>query len=97
MPERLAGRMCCDLSQIGIYHQFLRHYVVRGKCAVIHFKAPAMRAEIIVANRITGHGHTAYQEEELFELAAETLAPIDITVLGNRMQAWFVTSVAQAA
>jgi hypothetical protein len=42
-------------------------------------------------------GHTSYQEEELFELAAETLAPIDITVLGNRMQAWFVTSVAQAA
>jgi hypothetical protein len=42
-------------------------------------------------------GHTAYQEEQLFELAAETLAPIDITVLGTRLQAWFVTSVAQAA
>ena len=42
-------------------------------------------------------GHTAYQEEELFETAAETLAPIDITVLGSRLSAWFVTSVAQAA
>jgi hypothetical protein len=42
-------------------------------------------------------GHTSYQEQQLFELAAETLAPIDITVLGNRMQAWFVTSIAQAA
>jgi len=42
-------------------------------------------------------GHTSYQEEQLFELAAETLAPIDITVLGNRLQAWFVTSIAQAA
>lgn len=51
----------------------------------------------VFALRALLHGHTAYQEEELFELAAETLAPIDITVLGNRMQAWFVTSVAQAA
>lgn len=42
-------------------------------------------------------GHTAYQEEELFETAAETLAPIDITVLGSRLAAWFVTTVAQAA
>lgn len=42
-------------------------------------------------------GHTSYQEEELFEIAAESLAPIDITVLGNRLQAWFVTSVARAA
>jgi len=42
-------------------------------------------------------GHTSYQEDQLFELAAETLAPIDITVLGNRLQAWFVTSIAQAA
>ena len=42
-------------------------------------------------------GHTAYQEQELFESAAETLAPIDITVLGSRLSAWFVTSVAQAA
>lgn len=42
-------------------------------------------------------GHTSYQEQQLFELAAEQLAPIDITVLGNRLQAWFVTSVAQAA
>lgn len=42
-------------------------------------------------------GHTSYQEDQLFELAAEQLAPIDITVLGNRLQAWFVTSVAQAA
>jgi hypothetical protein len=41
-------------------------------------------------------GHVAYQEDELFELAAETLEPIDITVLGNRLQAWFVTSVAEA-
>jgi hypothetical protein len=42
-------------------------------------------------------GHTAYQEQELFEAAAETLAPIDITVLGSRLSAWFVTNVAQAA
>ena len=42
-------------------------------------------------------GHTSYQEDQLFELAAETLAPIDITVLGNRLAAWFVSSVAQAA
>jgi hypothetical protein len=42
-------------------------------------------------------GHTAYQEQELFEAAAEMLAPIDITVLGSRLSAWFVTTVAQAA
>jgi hypothetical protein len=42
-------------------------------------------------------GHTAYQEQELFETAAERLAPIDITVLGSRLHAWFVTSIAQAA
>jgi hypothetical protein len=42
-------------------------------------------------------GHVAYQEQELFEAAAENLAPIDITVLGSRLSAWFVTTVAQAA
>ena len=42
-------------------------------------------------------GHTAYQEQHLFEAAAELLAPIDITVLGSRLHAWFLSSVAQAA
>lgn len=44
-------------------------------------------------------GHAAYQDHELFENAAETLAPLDITVLGNRLHAWFIASVgtAQAA
>ncbi len=51
----------------------------------------------IAALRALLAGHTAYQEEQLFELAAEQLAPIDITVLGNRLQAWFVTSIARAA
>jgi hypothetical protein len=51
----------------------------------------------IGALRVLLCGHTTYQEDQLFELAAETLAPIDITVLGNRLAAWFVTSVAQAA
>jgi hypothetical protein len=51
----------------------------------------------IGAMRVLLCGHTTYQEDELFELAAETLAPIDITVLGNRLAAWFVTSVAEAA
>ena len=51
----------------------------------------------IAALRALLDGHTSYQEAELFEIAAESLAPIDITVLGNRLAAWFVTSVAQAA
>jgi len=51
----------------------------------------------LAALRALLQGHTTYQEEQLFELAAETLAPIDITVLGNRLQAWFVTSIAHAA
>ena len=51
----------------------------------------------LAALRALLQGHTTYQEEQLFELAAETLAPIDITVLGNRLQAWFVTSIARAA
>jgi hypothetical protein len=51
----------------------------------------------IAALRALVDGHTAYQEHELFETAAETLAPIDITVLGSRLSAWFVTSLAQAA
>ncbi len=44
-------------------------------------------------------GHAAYQDHELFENAAETLAPLDITILGNRLHAWFVATVdtAQAA
>ena len=44
-------------------------------------------------------GHCAYQDHELFENAAESLAPIDITILGNRLHAWFVTTLdtAQAA
>jgi hypothetical protein len=51
-----------------------------------------------IANlRALVEGHTAYQEQQLFETAAEALAPIDITVLGSRLHAWFVTSVAQAA
>jgi hypothetical protein len=51
----------------------------------------------IAALRALLEGHTSYQEHDLFELAAETLAPVDITVLGNRLQAWFVMSVAHAA
>jgi hypothetical protein len=51
----------------------------------------------IAALRTLIDGHCAYQEHELFETAAETLAPIDVTVLGSRLAAWFVTSVAQAA
>jgi len=51
----------------------------------------------IAALRALLDGHTAYQEQELFETAAEMLAPIDITVLGSRLSAWFVTTLAQAA
>jgi len=51
----------------------------------------------IASLRALVEGHTAYQEQELFEAAAEHLAPIDITVLGSRLHAWFVSSVAQAA
>jgi len=51
----------------------------------------------IASLRALVEGHTAYQEQELFEAAAEQLAPIDITVLGSRLHAWFVSSVAQAA
>jgi len=54
--------------------------------------APARIAEL----RTLVEGHAAYQDHELFENAAESLAPIDITVLGNRLHAWFVTTVETA-
>jgi Hemerythrin HHE cation binding domain len=54
-------------------------------------------ASRIASLRALVEGHTAYQEQELFETAAEQLAPIDITVLGSRLHAWFVSSIAQAA
>jgi hypothetical protein len=54
-------------------------------------------ARRIAALRGLVEGHTAYQEQELFETCAERLAPIDITVLGSRLHAWFVSSIAQAA
>ena len=38
-------------------------------------------------------GHAAYQDHELFENAAEAMAPIDLTVLGHRLHAWFVAAV----
>ena len=45
----------------------------------------------IASLRTLLEGHAAYQDHELFENAAESLAPIDITILGNRLHAWFVT------
>lgn len=47
----------------------------------------------IVELRTLLEGHAAYQDHELFENAAESMAPIDITVLGNRLHAWFVAPV----
>jgi hypothetical protein len=54
--------------------------------------APGRIAEL----RTLVEGHAAYQDHELFENAAESLAPIDITVLGNRLHAWFVATVETA-
>ncbi|MBV8758316.1 MAG: hemerythrin domain-containing protein [Deltaproteobacteria bacterium] len=51
--------------------------------------APRRIAEL----RTLLEGHAAYQDHELFENAAESLQPLDITILGNRLHAWFLAPI----